>query len=169
MNTKKLSVYLVDDDKVFTTALTNELEKISGTSIRIFETGEELLKNLAQPPDVVVLDYYLNGTLRQAMNGLQVLKKIKQKEPDTQVIMMSVQDNMEVAVDTIKNGAYDYVIKNDKVFLRAKHVVNNAARAITDKRNLKTYQLWTRIVAGFVLTIILAGVLVELKHSNFGF
>jgi DNA-binding NtrC family response regulator len=158
---KKLSIYLVDDDKIFVTALTDQFEKISNAAVHSFETGEECLQNIEQSPDIVVLDYYLNSTYPRAMNGLQIMQKILKHKPETKVIMLSAQDNMDVAVDTIKHGAYDYVIKNEKVFLRMKHVVSNASKAIFDSRNLKTYRLWTRIFIGAVLSIILAGVMVE--------
>ena len=172
---KNLSVYVVDDDKMFVTALTHKLEKFSNTSIHSFETGEQCLETFMDEgkkiipervPDILILDYYLNSTYPEAMNGMQVLKKVLRAKPETKVIMLSVQDNMDVAVDTIKNGAYDYIIKNDKVFLRARHVVSNATKAVIDHENLKLYKLWSRLIIGGLLALITIGIVLETNFSN---
>lgn len=166
---QKLSIYLVDDDTVFATALTGHLEKTPNVSVRSFETGEHFLENIDGTPDIVILDYYLNGTFPAAMNGLQVLKKLMKVHPKVKVIMLSVQDKMEVAVETIKHGAYDYVIKDDKVFLRAKHVIGNAARSVNDFKELKNYKFWSRMIVGVLLTMILIGVIVEINFPQFAY
>src|ERR1051326_711509 len=103
---KPLKVFLVDDDKVFSTALSYQLEKMfkSGTMVRSFSTGEECLTQLEHTrPNILILDYFLNSSYPDAMNGLQVLDKVIKVSPETKVIMLSAQDKMEVAVDTIKH------------------------------------------------------------------
>ena len=123
----KIKIFLVDDDTVFRNALNNTLSKTGKESqeIRMFATGEECLQNLHQKPHVVILDYYLNGNYPDAMNGVQVLKKIKHMNPECEVIMVSSQDNIDVAFNTIEQGAYDYVTKTGSVFIKCK---NGAAR-----------------------------------------
>jgi two-component system OmpR family response regulator len=151
--TGHLSVFIVDDDKLFTTSLSFELKEMfrEKLTIQVFSTGEECLKHYQPPPDIIILDYFLNSRYPDAMNGLQVLMRIMLVNPEAKVIMLSGQDKIEIAVDAIKNGAYDYIVKNDNVFLRLKFAILNASEAIAASKNMKNYKLWTRIVIAILL------------------
>lgn len=164
-----LSIFLVDDDQLFITALKDQVKKMFKfeTNIQTFLTGEECLKSFKSPPKIVILDYFLNSNYQYAMNGLQVLKKIKDVSPETKVIMLSAQDKMEIAVKLIKLGAYDYIIKNDQVFLRTKFVLSNAANTISVAKEFKNYKLMVKIVLGTIATIIIACVVIQILAPTF--
>ena len=163
-----LSIFLVDDDQLFITSLKDQVSKMFKfkTTIQTFATGEECLKHFEHPPNIIILDYFLNSNYPDAMNGSQVLKKILTKNPETKVIMLSAQDKIEIAVDLIKYGAYDYVIKNDTVFLRTKLVINNAANAISVSKELKNYKSMVRIVLGIIIGVVIASIAVQLFFPN---
>lgn len=167
-NTNALSVYVVDDDQLFTTSLQEQVKKIPGinTVVRTFSTGEECLKQFKNPPNIMVLDYFLNSSYPEAMNGMQVLKVVKQVSPDTKVVMLSAQDKMEIAVDLIKHGAYDYVIKNDKVFLKTKFALMNAANAITTAHEFKQYKIMVRMVTGVIIGIITTCIMIQVFYPS---
>lgn len=167
-SSNELSVFLVDDDKMFLTSLSHQLKTMfrSKTKIQTFSTGEECLKHLNEQPDIIVLDYYLNGQFKDAMNGLEVLKKIMQMDSGTKVIILSAQEKMEVAVDTIKHGAYDYIVKNDNVFIRTKLSIINAANAISVSRELKSFKFLIKLVIALVLLIIAGCVLLQLYYPE---
>ncbi|MCW3070400.1 MAG: response regulator receiver protein [Bacteroidetes bacterium] len=154
---------LVDDDKMFITSLSHQLKGIfkPERSIQAFYTGEEFLKHLKHEPCVIILDYYLNSSYKDAMNGLEVLKKIMKASPETKVIILSSQDKMEVAVDTIKHGAYDYIVKNDNVFLRTRLSIINAVDAITVSKELKSFKSLVRTVVVLILLIITGCILLQ--------
>jgi DNA-binding NtrC family response regulator len=83
-----------------------------------FRTGEEFLAHLDEKPDVIVLDYHLDGIEAGAMNGMQVLDCIKKVDSKLPVIILSSQDKIEVAVDCMLHLADDYVVKSETAFLR---------------------------------------------------
>ena len=56
------------------------------------------MENLSHNPEVIILDYLLNGIVKNAMNGIETLDKIKAFNPDIPVVMLSSQDKIEVAV-----------------------------------------------------------------------
>jgi DNA-binding NarL/FixJ family response regulator len=95
--------------------------------VKTFETGESSLMEMEERPDVVVLDYYLNSQDTYAQNGISILKKIKNLYPDTKVIMLSCQDDIKIAMDSIKNGAFDYVSKGQTAFVRIKNILMNVS------------------------------------------
>ena len=153
-----LSVFLVDDDSMFLTSLEHHLQQKlkHNFKIRSFPTGEACLKHLEEKPAIVMLDYLLNGQDQHAMNGVQVLEKIKLVSPATNVIMLSGQDKMQVAIDCLKHGALDYVVKNENVFLRAQNAIKNAVQTIKMAEQLKFYRvfLWTIILCEALIAVV---------------
>ncbi len=162
-NNDILSVFLVDDDKMFLHGLEHHLQQKLKPAIRIrsFSNGEEALKSLDEKPDIVVLDYLLNGDYPYAMNGLQVLDRIKKAEPDINVVMLSVQDKADVAVDTIKHGAFDYVVKNHNTFLKAQNAVRGAIMAVKNYKDARNYKRWMWMI--LVTVGIIAAVAVAMQ------
>ncbi|MBA3705930.1 MAG: response regulator [Bacteroidetes bacterium] len=146
------SIFLVDDDTIFLKSMEHHLQHKLKNNIKIatFPNGEECVKNLDQNPDVVILDFFLNDQYPSAMNGVSVLKKIKQVKPEVIAIMVSGQDKMQVAVETMKYGAFDYVIKNENAFLRVQNAVKNAIHNIMITRELKNYKRWMRVILGIL-------------------
>lgn len=126
MMERTYKIFLIDDDIKTLIMLKSSLERRikHNVVINIFAYGENALDKIDENPDIVVLDYYLNAIREEAVNGVEVLKRIKQISPFTSVIMMSGQEDMETALETIRNGAYDYVIKNEKSMQRLELLVN---------------------------------------------
>ncbi len=88
--------------------------------VSIFLDGESLLKQLHQRPDVITLDYSLPDTKAD-----RLLKQIKQAWPETRVVIVSGQEDLTVAVDLLKEGAYDYIVKNDDTKTRLWNTIKN--------------------------------------------
>ncbi len=122
-NENKIKLFLVDDDAVFLKALELEFLQNADFDIETFSTGELCINNLSHGPDVIILDYHLDGIEKNAMNGMQTLDKIKVINPDLPVIMLSSQDKIEVAVTCMHHKASDYVVKSETAFLRLKQII----------------------------------------------
>ncbi|MGC9353009.1 MAG: response regulator, partial [Mariniphaga sp.] len=106
-------IYVVEDNQVYNRFITEYLKKQNFTNIKPFFSGEECVKaiNQGEKPDIIVQDYFL-----EKMNGIDVLLQVKKKSPESEFIFLTSNESMEVAVNTIKFGAYDYIIK-DKITL----------------------------------------------------
>lgn len=159
----KIKIFLVDDDKMFTESLKHALEE-ERTEIKTFPTGEECLKSLGKDdPKIIVLDYYLNSNCAFAMNGIQILNKIKQSNPDTEVIMLSSQDNINVAVDTMKYGAYDYITKGESAAVKIKSTVKHICDSMEQVDNFdKEKSRLKKINIAIVVLVILAYILTRI-------
>jgi len=124
-NENKIKLFLVDDDALFLKLLEIEFLKHADFAIETFATGELCLQSLEKNPDVIILDYYLDGIDKQAMNGMETLDKIKAINPDIPVVMLSSQDKIEVAIDCMHHRAYDYVVKSETAFLRLQKIISS--------------------------------------------
>ena len=124
-NENNITLFLVDDDALFLKLLEIEFLKHADFSIETFATGELCLEQLTKHPDVVILDYHLDGIDKDAMNGIETLNKIKAFNSDIPVIMLSSQDKIEVAVDCMHHRAFDYVVKSETAFLRLQKAINS--------------------------------------------
>lgn len=129
---QEIKIFLVDDDKSYLYALGFHLKKEMKYKIFCYETGEECLKNLYLNPDIIVLDYYLNGSNPDAINGLETLKSIKRRKSKTKIIMLSGQETLAVAASSLKIGAFTYVIKD----LRALYVIKKLIDEICGEESL---------------------------------
>lgn len=118
MNNEKRKIFLVDDDALFLKSLEMDFLEHNDFVVETYPTGELCVKNLEHKPDVIILDYHLDGIDKNAMNGLQTLDKIKNHNPDIPVIMLSSQDKIEVAINCMHHKAFDYVVKSETAFMR---------------------------------------------------
>lgn len=119
----KIKIFLVDDDPLYLKALENEFKENPAFEVITFATGEDCLGHLSSKPDIIVLDYFLNSKNKDALNGLQILIKIKEISPDFNVIMLSAYENVEVALNCMKYDAFNFIVKNETAFLRLKHSI----------------------------------------------
>jgi DNA-binding NtrC family response regulator len=123
INDRKVLLFLVDDDAVFLKLLAIEFAQHTDSTIQTFATGELCIENLSLNPDIVVLDYKLNGVEKNAINGLETLDSIKKVNPRIPVIILSSQDNIEVAVNCMKHQGFDYIVKSETAFIRLQKAI----------------------------------------------
>lgn len=122
----KQLIYIVDDEPLQAEILKDHLVKVHKCEIKIFATGEDCLKQLEKDkPSIVFLDYNLDSQVRDAMNGVELLKVIKAKLPQTECVMLSGQNKIEVANQAMQHGAFEYISKGDDALKQAEKTVFN--------------------------------------------
>src|SRR6187431_1425062 len=141
------SIFIVDDDNMQASMLQDYLSKYSTFSVQIYNSGEDCLRNMDKKPQIIFLDYYFDKVGSNAMNGIEILKELKSKYPETEVVMFSGQDKIEVAVNTIKYGAFDYIVKSESAFHRSENVIFNIIRRMKLQNQASTYKKLTYIFA----------------------
>jgi two-component system, NtrC family, response regulator AtoC len=99
-------IYIVDDEPSIAKLLSYWLKDKWKYDVETFSSGEDVIKKLTSNPDVILLDIMLPG-----MDGIETLKRIKAYDPDLPVIMLSAQGSIDVAVDSLRIGAFDYFSK----------------------------------------------------------
>lgn len=124
-NKNKIKIFLVDDDALYLKLLEIEFQEHADFDIETFATGELCLANLSHEPDVIILDYVLDGLDKNAMNGIETLDQIKAFNNEIPVIMLSSQDKIDVAVSCMHHKAFDYVVKSETAFIRLQKAINS--------------------------------------------
>lgn len=139
MNDEKIKIFLVDDDSVYLKLLEIELLSQGDFDIETYATGELCMEKLSHSPDVIVLDYYLDGIQKNAMTGIETLDKIKAVNPEIAVIVLSGQDSIDIAVSCMHHKAFDYVVKSETAFLRLKKIIPAIFQYKKMEKQLKWY------------------------------
>jgi DNA-binding response OmpR family regulator len=103
----QMSIFIVEDNKMYSFYIDTMLSEQFNFKISTYNSGEECVKDLYLTPDIIILDYMLGG-----IDGLQVLSSIKKQLPDTPVILLTGQKDMDVTIKLLKAGAYEYIIKD---------------------------------------------------------
>jgi two-component system OmpR family response regulator len=154
------TIFIVDDDPTQAMMLQDYLEKFPAFTIHTFHSGEDCIKNMGLNPQIIFLDYNFDLAGKDAMDGIDILKEIKRLNPDTEVVMFSGQDKIEVAVNTMKYGAFDYIVKNESAFHRSENVIFNIIKRLKIAGEAKLYKRLTLLLAvALGAVLILATVL----------
>ena len=145
------NIFVVEDDILYLNLIQKELEKMGYVNVKSFNTGKEAMHNMNKKPDVALLDYYLE----KDFTGMDVLKKLKKRFPETQAIFLTGSDDVNIAVDTMRNGAYDYIVKGDTAFIRIRHLL----KKISEENEHKAK---SRSIIRFQIYVIIAIILISL-------
>ncbi len=129
----KFKIYVVDDDRHYARMLSFRLEKNVDHDVHVFSRGEEMLEALSDEPDMVLLDIMMPG-----IGGLETLRKLKEEHPDIPVVMISAQGVIDVAVEAMQAGAYDYIAKGQDELVKLDAVVKNVRERMSMERELKS-------------------------------
>ncbi|MCE3282153.1 MAG: putative two component, sigma54 specific, transcriptional regulator [Chitinophagaceae bacterium] len=119
-----LKIFIVEDDVWYSSMLEYHLSLNPDNQVTKFHTGQSFLDALHQRPDIVTLDYSLPD-----INGDAILKEITERSPDSKTVIISGQENIKIAIDLLKKGAYEYIVKDedakDRIWNTLQHLREN--------------------------------------------
>ncbi|HTQ29124.1 MAG TPA: sigma-54 dependent transcriptional regulator [Puia sp.] len=127
-NHQAFKVFIVEDDTWYGSMLEHYLSLNPEYEVKRFESPRDFFAHLHENPDVVTLDYSLPDC-----DGAEVLKKIKEHSAEIRVIIISGQEDVATAINLLKNGAFDYIVKDDDT----KDRLWNSILHLREIRNLK--------------------------------
>ncbi|MFZ5554394.1 MAG: sigma-54-dependent transcriptional regulator [Bacteroidota bacterium] len=120
MSHSTFSIYVVEDNEWYNKLIVHNLSLNPEYSVKSFYSGKELLEALHEVPDVITLDYRLPD-----MKGDELLRKIKDFDENIEVVVISEQGDIETAIDILKAGAFDYLVKSNDIRDRIFNVIHN--------------------------------------------
>jgi two-component system, NtrC family, response regulator AtoC len=110
MQEEYFTIYVVEDNDWYNRLLVHYLTMNPEFQVKSFFTGKDLLSHLHERPDVITLDYRLPDA-----KGSELLRKIREFDEGIEVIVISEQDDVQTAVDLLREGAFDYLVKNEEI------------------------------------------------------
>src|ERR1035437_1663332 len=143
-------IFIVEDDKWYGELLHYHLSLNPENEVEIFTSGAECIKNLYKRPSAITLDYALPD-----MKGADVLKRIKESHPDLPVVMISGQEDISTAISLLKEGAYDYIVKNDETKDRLWRIMKNIRDSLLLKN--ENLQLKEELVKKYEVSNVIIG------------
>ena len=114
-----LKFFIVDDDPFCRMLYNQHLVNLGYKNNILLENGIDCINKLDLSPDVIFLDYDMHP-----INGLEVLQRVKQLNPDIHLLIISQQRDNQVVLDAFKYGAYDYIVKGDHDLEMIRNVVD---------------------------------------------
>lgn len=129
--------FIVEDDPIYATILASNLKKEDDLELSSYASGEEMLEDLHLNPEIVILDHNL-----EELTGIDVLQKIRASNPNAAVVFVSGQENTDVAVNSLKFGAVDYIVKNENSILKLKEILNKIRQQKREEKSKNTHKPW---------------------------
>lgn len=134
-------ICIVEDDHFYAELIRTTLTNEGHQDVTHYSTGQDCLQNLNLGPDIIILDHTLGS-----MSGIHVLKEIKRTSPNVQVIFLSGQEEMSIAINALKLGALDYIEKTHKSsMVRLLVMIEKAKEArqqLADNHRLNAIKKW---------------------------
>jgi DNA-binding NtrC family response regulator len=156
----KIDIFLVDDDKLFLVALKSYIEanfKNEGVKIHTFFSGEECMVKFVQiMPEIVILDYHLNGRNSGSADGIKILDLIKKEEINTSVIIVTNEDHLDIALESFHHGAADYVVKTETRFKKINYSLTHLFKLRESKKKARRYKTAIYILS-LIITFLIGG------------
>ncbi len=128
----RIKVFVVEDDLMYSKILKHKLSMDPDFDIKLFSDGKSFERYIDDKPDIVTLDHSLPD-----VTGLELLKKIKKQQPNTKVIVLSAQEDVATALEMLRNGAYDYIIKDNQAMDKLWHLIHQANEKIEMEKEVE--------------------------------
>jgi len=155
-NNIQYKVFIVEDNILYARILKKQLTD-DNYQVKVFHNGTDFIECLHEKPDVITLDYTLPD-----MTGQIVLEKIQQKLPSAHVIVISAQENIDTAINLMKNGAYDYIMKAPDTREKLSNIIKNIYK--TDQLESENILLRDAVKEKFNFKNLIKGNSREIDH-----
>lgn len=117
-----LTIFIVDDDPFWTAMLEQLLTDLGHKTIHTFSSGQDGIDHLHLNPDLIFLDYQMED-----MDGLTVLQRVKAHNENIGVIFCTAHEDLQVAVDAIRYGSFDYLLKENATRREVATIISNVS------------------------------------------
>lgn len=149
MKKSEVLVFVVEDDEMFKKLVKNKLEKEGFENIRCFASIKELLLNIDDKPQIIILDYMLEDGV-----GSKVVEEVNEFKYDVEIIAMSGQQSIDIAVSLMSLGVRDYIVKNHLAISRLSEAVLRAFESLEIKAGIKRQKKIKSILIYFSIFVV---------------
>lgn len=150
-----LRIVVIEDDRQNAEMIKDFIQtNYAKAELALYATGEEAISNTTITPDLFIIDYNLDSENPNALDGIQIMMKLRD-EHDAPVIFLSSQENATIAANAIMYGADDYVAKNNQdSFNRLEIAIHNVLHNIYLQKDIVKQKRFIGIVVFLMLTLL---------------
>jgi two-component system, chemotaxis family, chemotaxis protein CheY len=116
----KYKLFVIEDNRTEGMLLQLALAEIEGLIVKTFPTGKSMLDKLYDVPDIAIVDLILPD-----MSGMELIKHIKTQSPNTRIVVVSAQRNIELIAELQAEGIYNYLVKSEACLTYLNHVIGD--------------------------------------------
>lgn len=160
-NTKNPLIFVVEDNHIYKDLVVSYLKTHKYTNVESYLTGEEALKNMHKNPDVVIQDYLLDG-----MTGIEVLIKAKKIAPNVEFIFLSGNDNIDIAINSMKYGASNYIVKDQQALPKMVEKIRQLSSASEIVKTKKSFKLGVTLFFVGIGLLIAFTIFIAIKYPR---
>jgi DNA-binding NtrC family response regulator len=160
MNDKKNKIFMVEDNEIFALATSKSIEAHLDCEVKVYSSGEAMLKELHEKPDLLILDLNLSVD-GSSFDGKQVLEIVKSIKSTIPVVILTSSNEIKTSLDLIKRGAVDFIQKNNNYFPNLIESISAILKLKTISNDLRDVKKHTRkkqrriVIASLFFTAIL--------------
>jgi two-component system, NtrC family, response regulator AtoC len=133
---KPITIFVVEDDLWYGELLVHHLQLNPENLVKRFESGKDLIKALDEKPHIILLDYSLPD-----IKGDELLKLLKARVPESEIVIVSGQEDINTALAIMRYGVYDYIVKNEETKERLWNAVNHIRNKVSLEEEVKNLRL----------------------------
>jgi len=164
-NSKNPLIFVVEDNQMYNKLVVSYLKTNKFTNVESYLSGEEALNNMHKNPEIIIQDYLLEG-----MTGIETLIKAKKTNPNVEFIFLSGQDSIDIAINSMKYGAYDYIVKDQMALQKLVNKINKITSVTELVKSHKRYKIGVILFfIGLALLVVVTLTLAIMYPKIFGF
>jgi DNA-binding NtrC family response regulator len=121
-------VFVIEDNRTESMLLRLALSEVGNLEIKTFANATSMLKEITEKPHIAIIDLNLPD-----MSGLELIKKIKVQSPETRMVVVSAQRDMDVLAKVQEEGVFNYLVKSEACLTYLSHVIEELLIVIRHK------------------------------------
>ena len=162
---EKLKIAIVEDDGFYASLLASQLKARFSAETYNFLTGEVFLEKDTSIFDVIILDLNLDSDVKDAMSGREILRILVNQKVSAKVVVLSSEAEIERAVEMLKIGAVDYIVKNRDAFEKLVEVISAIKEFNKISGSIQSQKSRTlKIKKGFIINIVIILVIIIVSY-----
>ena len=160
-NTKNPLIFVVEDNHIYNKLVVSYLKTNRYTNVESYFSGEEAIQNMHKNPDIVIQDYLLDG-----ITGIEVLIKAKKIAPNVEFIFLSGNDNIDIAINSMKYGASNYIVKDQQALPKMVEKIRQLSSASEIVKTKKTFKLGVTLFFMGIGLLIVITIFLAIKYPR---
>jgi DNA-binding NtrC family response regulator len=160
----KFRITLLDDDKIATATMKRRLQKDLAEAFKgkefefqVFHEPDKAFMDSMETtsPEFLLLDYHIVLANGKEVLGINVLKKMQKEYPATNVIMLTSEDRLETAINLMREGAYDFVLKSESAIVNLVKAIGRKVSLFNMEHNARRNRIFIKmLISVWILTMV---------------